>query len=64
MVANQPTPWMGVFARINIFAYMLWVAPLACSSGVPTKSQLNLPEVGDQEKRVDERRSVPFLHVF
>lgn len=27
--ANLPTPWMGVWERINIFAYMLWVVVLA-----------------------------------
>jgi len=26
---NLPTPWMGVYERINIFAYMLWVMVLA-----------------------------------
>jgi len=29
MVANEPTPWMGVTERINIYATMLWVAMLA-----------------------------------
>jgi hypothetical protein len=29
MEANQPTPWMGVAERINIYATMLWVAVLA-----------------------------------
>jgi hypothetical protein len=29
MEANLPTPWMGVWERINIYAYMLWVAVLA-----------------------------------
>jgi hypothetical protein len=24
-----PTPWMGVWERINIYAYMLWVVVLA-----------------------------------
>lgn len=27
--ANLPTPWIGVWERINIGAYMLWVAVLA-----------------------------------
>jgi Protein of unknown function (DUF998) len=27
--ANLPTPWMGVWERINIFAYMLWVVVFA-----------------------------------
>jgi len=29
MVANEPTPWMGIEERINIYATMLWVAVLA-----------------------------------
>jgi len=29
MVANQPTPWMGIEERINIYATMLWMAVLA-----------------------------------
>ncbi len=29
MVENQPTPWMGIEERINIYASMLWVAVLA-----------------------------------
>ena len=29
MVENQPTPWMGIEERINIYATMLWVAVLA-----------------------------------
>ncbi len=29
MVANQPTPWMGIHERINIYATMLWIAVLA-----------------------------------
>ena len=29
MQANEPTPWMGIEERINIYATMLWVAVLA-----------------------------------
>jgi hypothetical protein len=29
MAANEPTPWMGIEERINIYATMLWVAALA-----------------------------------
>jgi uncharacterized membrane protein len=29
MEANQPTPWMGIYERISIYAIMLWVAVLA-----------------------------------
>jgi Protein of unknown function (DUF998) len=29
MVANEPTPWMGLTERINIYATMFWVAVMA-----------------------------------
>lgn len=29
LAANQPTPWMGMAERVNIYAAMLWVAVLA-----------------------------------
>jgi len=29
LAANLPTPWMGVWERINIFAYMAWIVVLA-----------------------------------
>lgn len=29
MEANQPTPWMGVWERISVMAYMAWIIVLA-----------------------------------
>ena len=29
MVAGQPTPWLGLTERINIYSFMLWVIVLA-----------------------------------
>lgn len=29
LAVNLPTPWMGVWERINIFAYMVWIVVLA-----------------------------------
>jgi hypothetical protein len=29
MTANEPTPWMGLEERVNIYATMLWIAVLA-----------------------------------
>jgi hypothetical protein len=29
--AGEPTPWLGASERINIYAYLLWVALLAIS---------------------------------
>jgi hypothetical protein len=31
LVASQPTPWMGLKERVNIYIYMLWIALLAIS---------------------------------
>lgn len=41
--ANLPTPWIGVWERINIGAYMLWVAVLAIAL---LRSQVNKPQEG------------------
>jgi hypothetical protein len=30
-VANLPTPWMGLYERINISGYLLWIAVLAAA---------------------------------
>ena len=27
--ANQPTPWVGIYERINAYGYMLWIVVLA-----------------------------------
>lgn len=29
MTANQPTPWLGIMERVNIYTYMLWGIVLA-----------------------------------
>jgi hypothetical protein len=29
LAANEPTPWLGVTERLNIYGYMLWMALLA-----------------------------------
>ena len=31
IAANEPTPWLGLLERVNIYAWMLWVAVLAVS---------------------------------
>jgi hypothetical protein len=39
--AGEPTPWLGVLERINIYAYLLWVAVVAIAllrrQGQPTR---------------------------
>lgn len=29
IAADQPTPWVGVYERINIYAYMIWIVVLS-----------------------------------
>jgi hypothetical protein len=29
MVAGQPTPWLGLTERLNIYSFMLWAVVLA-----------------------------------
>lgn len=29
IIENQPTPWLGVVERVNIYGYLIWVAVLA-----------------------------------
>ncbi|MCC6998894.1 MAG: DUF998 domain-containing protein [Deltaproteobacteria bacterium] len=29
LAANRPTPWMGLWERVDVYAYMLWAALLA-----------------------------------
>jgi len=43
LAANLPTPWMGVWERINIFAYMLWVVVLAIAL---LRAQVEQPQNG------------------
>ena len=31
LAANEPAPWLGLIERVNIYAWMLWVAVLAVS---------------------------------
>ena len=45
LAANLPTPWMGVWERISIFGYMLWVAVLAIAL---LRAQVERPHSGDQ----------------
>jgi hypothetical protein len=43
IAADQPTPWLGLEERINIFSFMLWVLVLA---GI----LLRVPEEQDRSK--------------
>ena len=42
--ANEPTPWVGVYERINAYGYMLWVMVLAVTLwNKPTSPNSQLP---------------------
>jgi Protein of unknown function (DUF998) len=43
LAANLPTPWMGVWERINIFAYLLWVVVLTIAL---FRAQVERPQDG------------------
>jgi hypothetical protein len=43
MAAGQPTPWVGLLERINIYSYMLWVVALAVAL-LRTQSERLRPE--------------------
>jgi hypothetical protein len=47
IAANLPTPWMGVWERMNIFAYMVWAVVLAINlfraKGLPSTAVRNRP---------------------
>ncbi|MFI7442837.1 DUF998 domain-containing protein [Nonomuraea indica] len=36
MAANEPTPWLGVFERINVGGYLLWLLVLAVALWRPS----------------------------
>jgi ABC-type transport system involved in cytochrome c biogenesis permease subunit len=43
LAAGQPTPWLGLTERINIYSFMLWVVVLAIAL---LRAQGNLPQIG------------------
>lgn len=49
LAANEPTPWMGIEERVNIYASMLWLAVLAIAllrvHGASASRQLGKPTV-------------------
>ena len=42
LVAGQPTPWLGLTERLNIYSFMLWIVVLAISLLRAQKDQLQL----------------------
>lgn len=52
MVANEPTPWMGLEERISIYTTMLWLAVLSIgllrAEGADSQTQLGKPVVTPQ----------------
>jgi hypothetical protein len=46
IAANLPTPWLGVWERINIFGYLLWIVVLAVSLLRAPSDSLRLEDRG------------------
>lgn len=46
LAANDPTPWQGLFERVNIGAYLLWMAVLAVVllRGRPDAPRVSVPD--------------------
>jgi hypothetical protein len=54
--ANEPTPWQGVYERINVAAYLLWMAVLAvillrAGTITSTRAALEAPGVREGQDR-------------
>jgi len=47
MIAGQPTPWLGLTERINIYSFMLWAVVLAIAL---LRAQSDSLELGDRER--------------
>ena len=58
LAANQPTPWMGIEERINIYGTMLWVAVLAIGflRAQSTAAQHNFSRSSDSKRLKPDRR--------
>jgi hypothetical membrane protein len=52
LAAGQPTPWLGVAERVNIGAYLLWVAVLAVSLLRRKTAAMSSGEVRGEIRRV------------
>jgi hypothetical protein len=52
--ANLPTPWIGLFERINISVFLLWVVVLAVvllRAGTPQGEPALVPPISVQDSR-------------
>jgi hypothetical protein len=56
IAGNLPTPWVGVWERINIGAYLLWVVVLAMTL-------LRAPELGDEGSQTMSDRGSGFPEI-
>jgi hypothetical protein len=56
LAANLPTPWMGVWERINIYAFLLWVVVLAIAV---LRAQVERPQDDLDGRRLDNTRRQP-----
>lgn len=42
LAANMPTPWLGVWERVNIFGYLLWIVVLSITLLKTKKSEVSI----------------------
>jgi hypothetical protein len=67
MVANEPTPWMGVIERVNIYGIMLWVVALAAclwralggQGGAPLELPICVTDKTHEARRRPRRERAP-----
>src|SRR5205814_3685659 len=57
VAANLPTPWLGVWERINVLGFMLWQAAIAIALWRHDRA---LSQIGTAEPRSDSPNVRPF----
>jgi uncharacterized protein DUF998 len=56
VAANLPTPWLGVWERINVLGFMVWQAALAIALLRPVTAQ---SDIGAPERKTDRPKPFP-----
>jgi hypothetical protein len=59
IAANEPTPWLGLLERVNIYAWMLWVAVLAVSLWPRTFCSAPARVIGYGQAMAEATRTAP-----
>jgi uncharacterized protein DUF998 len=61
LAANEPAPWLGLIERVNIYAWMLWVAMLAISLWPRRDEQPEAADGGKSLAGMGRLRPEPFV---